>query len=198
MIAICSATVSLSACSTVMMPCRADATASCDWDVGCVLQPCLDHSLRCCSLVCIMACVWRMLYCQCICTLPRQLCDRELIVAVVPKYPTRPWLHSHQTMGPLQTLSPLCMLSTLCLLSMTLFRLPLRLPYMLSPCYLPQFIQLTSQGADDAHTDCDSSSHNCEEHEIMLFILVGAPGCCRTTTNESPHLYCKVQITLDQ
>ncbi len=46
-----------------------------------------------------------------------------------------------------------------------------------SPCCLPKFIQLVSQGADDAHTDSDSSSHN---YGCMR------PAYCRTTANESP------------
>ena len=82
-------------------------------------------------------------------------------------------------MGPLQTLSPLCMLSTLylqcmlCLLSMSQFCLPLHL---LNPHCLPQFIQMIPQKAHDANTDCESSSHNCEQHD----------SCLLQDANESP------------
>ena len=95
-------------------------------------------------------------------------------MAIVCEHPMRPWLHSYETMGALQTLSPLCMLGTLylqctlCLLSMSQFCLPLCLFCMPSPCCLPQFIQLVSHGADDAQTDCDSSSHDCEQHDTWL------------------------------
>ncbi len=62
-------------------------------------------------------------------------------------------------------LSPLYLQCTLC---MSQFCLPLRLLCMLSPHCLPQFIQLILQEAHDANTDCESSSHNCGQHDSCL------------------------------
>jgi hypothetical protein len=65
-------------------------------------------------------------------------------------------------------LSTLYLQCTLCLLSVRQFCLPLRLLCMLSPCCLLQLIQQIPQKADDAHTECSSSSHDYEQHDTCL------------------------------